>query len=359
MMSETRKGGAAGRGLALLIALGGAIAVAVLLLWALSSSFSEALGLFFAGPFANGYYFGNMLAEVCILVLAGLGASVAFASRNFNLGGEGQVYLGAVATALVCLKLPGGDPVLVPLLAAVASAAAGGLLAWLSGRLRLSLGVDELISSFLLSATVVYLCDFAVTGPLQDPTSNFQSTAAIAEGFRFAAILGPSNLSMAVLPTLAILAFTGLALARTRFGYELTLVGRNAEFARYAGVDTDFYRTAPMAISGALYGLAGSFLVLGSYHRAMKGFSAGLGWTGIAVALVAGNAPLGILPAALLFGYLDAGAKAVMVGADVTQEIVSVIQAAVFFLVTARFAESLLARRKAGRRREGGRGGPG
>ena len=78
----------------------------------------------------------------------------------------------------------------------------------------------------------------------------------------------------------------------------------------------------------------------------MKGFSSGIGWTGIAVALVAGNAPLAMLPAAFLFGYLDAGAKAVMVGADVSQEIVSVVQAAVFLFITARFADRFLAGRK-------------
>lgn len=344
-MNETRKAETASRSLSLALALAGAVLVAVLLLWSLSSSFGNALRLFFLGPFGNRYYFGNMLAEVCILILAGLGASVAFMSRNFNLGGEGQVYLGAVASAWVCIALPEGNPVLVPFVAACASAVAAGLLAWFSGRLKLSLGVDELISSFLMSAAIVYLCDFLVTGPLQDPTSNFQTTASIPAAFRFARILPPSNLSTAAIPVVAVLAFAAFVFARTRFGFELELVGKNAEFARYAGIPSGRYKTAPMALSGALYGLAGSFLVLGTYYKAMKGFSAGTGWTGIAVALVAGNAPLAIFPAALLFGYLDAGAKAVMVGADVTQEIVSVIQAVVFFLVTARFADGLLLKR--------------
>lgn len=345
-MNETRRTELKGRALSLGLSLGGAFAVTVLLLWALSSSFGDAFRLFFAAPFGNAYYFGNMLAEVGILVLAGLGAGVAFGSRNFNLGGEGQVYLGSVVTAAICLALPSGSPVLVPLLAAVASALASASLGWASGRLKLSLGVDELISSFLVSAAVVYFCDFMVTGPLQDASSNFQATGQIPGAFRFARIMPPSNLSTAVVPVLAILVLMAILLARTRFGFELSLMGKNAEFARYVGIDQGFYRTAPMAISGALYGLAGSFLVLGSYYRVMKGFSSGIGWTGIAVALVAGNAPLAMLPAAFLFGYLDAGAKAVMVGADVTQEIVSVVQAAVFLFITARFADRFLAGRK-------------
>lgn len=345
-MNETRRTELKGRALSLILALGGAFVVAIVLLWALSTSFKDAMRLFFAAPFGNAYYFGNMLSEVAILVLAGLGAGVAFGSRNFNLGGEGQVYLGAVVTAAVCLAIPSGNPFLVPVVAAAASAVVSGFLAWLSGKLRLSLGVDELISSFLVSAAVVYLCDFLVTGPLQDPSSNFQATGEIPAAFRFPRIMPPSNLSTAVIPVLAVLALMAVVLSRTRFGFELSLMGKNAEFARYVGIDQGFYRTAPMALSGALYGLAGSFLVLGGYFRVMKGFSAGIGWTGVAVALVAGNAPLAMLPSAFLFGYLDAGAKAVMVGADVTQEIVSVVEAAVFLFITARFADRFLEGRK-------------
>lgn len=345
-MNETRRTAFKGRAFSLALALGGAFAVVFVLLWALSPSLPEALRLFFAGPFGNRYNLGNMLGEAAVLVLAGLGAGVAFGSRNFNLGGEGQVYLGAVVTAAACLAFPGGNPVLVPLLASLAGALAGAFLAWLSGWLRLSLGVDELISSFLLSAAVVYCCDFLVTGPLQDLGSNFQATTAIPDAFRFARILLPSSLSTSVVPVLALLGIAAFIRARTRFGFELGLMRKNEEFARYVGIDRGFYRTMPMALSGGFYGLAGAFLVLGTYGRVMKGFSAGTGWSGIAVALVAGNAPLAVLPSALLFAYLDAGAKAVMVGTDVTQEIVSVVQAAVFLFVTARFADRFLAGRK-------------
>lgn len=343
-MIEVRWTSLGSRILSLVLALLGSGLVALVLLGLLSSDFPLASRLFFAGPFRNAFSLGNLLAEFSVLLLAGLGAGVAFASRNYNLGGEGQVYLGAVAATFVASSLAGADTLVARLASAGAGAATGALLAWISGRLRLGLGVSELISSFLLSATMVYLCDFLITGPLQDRASNFQATPSIPGALAFSRLLPPSSLSTAIFPALAIVLLAAFVTARTRFGFELGLVGRNAEFARYCGVDTRFYVSAPMAISGALYGLAGAFLVLGTYGRAMKGFSSGLGWTGLAVALVAGNAPLAVVPAAFLFAYLDSGSKAVMVGADVTQDIVSIVEAAVFFLVTARFAEPLLER---------------
>lgn len=344
------------------LAHGGAISLtiaaaalsAALLLLAFSSSFLDALGLFFLGPFKNAYYFGNMLSSSVALAVAGLGASLAFGSRNFNLGGEGQVYLGAIAAVLVCLGLPPMPPAALIAAAIGAAMATGGLMGAVSGALKRRLGVDELISSFLFSSGLVFVGDFLVTGPLQDPASNFQTTQAIPEAARLAKIFPPSSLSSSAFIALAVILLVAFLLDRSRLGFELRLTGRNPEFARYVGIDTGAYATAPMAASGALYGLAGALMILGSYYKAMKGFSSGMGWSGIAVALLAGNRPLAVIPAALFFAYLDSGAKAVMVGADVTSEIVDIVQSVVFFLVTAKALESLFLRKKP-RGAEGGR----
>jgi riboflavin transport system permease protein len=344
-MDARRKSELVARGGAIGMTMLAAFGAAILLLLAFSSSFGDALGLFFLGPFKNLYYFGNMLNAAVALTIAGLAACVAFASKNFNLGGEGQVYAGAIAAVFVCISMPEGSPVLVPILAAAAAMATGGLLGWFSGFLKRSLSVDELISSFLVSSAVVFIGDFLVTGPLQDPASNFQTTQTISAGFRFEKLLPPSSLSTGCIVAPAAVAALWFLLTRTRFGFELRTTGRNGEFAKYCGIDTGFYASASMALSGALYGFAGAALILGTYFKVMKGFSAGIGWSGLAVALVAGNNPLAVLPAALFFAYVDAGAKAVMVGADVSSEIVGVVQSVVFFLVTARAFDELFLRR--------------
>jgi simple sugar transport system permease protein len=343
--AEGRKAVAFTRLGAVAVTMACAFAAAVVLLLAFSTSFGDALGLFFLGPFKNKYYFGNMLNDSIAFALTGLGISVAFASKNFNLGGEGQVYSGAIATTAVCVAFPGGGLPVV-LLAVLAGMAVGGVLGGFSGYLKRALAVDELISSFLASAAVVLIGDYMITGPLQDPASNFQTTVEIADSFKLAKILPPSSLSTACLIAIAASIVLKLAMDRTRFGFELRLCGSNREFARYVGVDTGFFDTAPMVISGALHGLAGAAMILGTYYKAMRGFSAGVGWAGIAVALIAGNRPLAVLPAALFFAYLETGAKAVMVGADVTSEIVSVVQSVIFFLISARVLEGLFRKKR-------------
>lgn len=349
------------KGLAgLALTLGVSLAAATLLIFIFAEDFPAAMKLFFLSPFGNKYYFGNMLAAAAPLLLGGLGISFAFSSKNFNLGGEGQVYAGALAATALCLGLPGGSPLWTQILAALAGAAAGGLIGSVSGILKKGLGVDELISSFLISAALTLGVDYLITGPLQDQSSNFQTTLPIAESLRFPRIFMPSQLSSALIVALALALLAKLVYDKTRFGYELRAFGGNSEFAAYCGMNTGLYTVLPMGLSGAFHGLAGAMMIMGTYYKAMKGFSSGVGWTAIAVALIARNNPLAVIPSAFFFAYLDAGAKSVMIGSNVSSEIVAVVQSCIFFLVTAQVAgRALPAKRKRNRpaaqaTREGG-----
>lgn len=334
----------------LVITLAASFAAAILLLLLFAEDFPSALRLFFLSPFGNTYAFGNMLASAVPMMLAGLGISVAFASRNFNLGGEGQVYAGGLAAVAICLAFPEGSPLAVQTLAAFAGALAGGLIGAFSGALKRALKVDELISSFLISAIVVLIVDYLITGPLQDTSSNFQTTLAIAPSLRFPRILPPSSLSSGIFLGLAISLIAKLVFDRTRFGYELRVYGQGGEFAHYCGINTGLYTLLPMGLSGALHGLAGAAMIMGSYYKAMRGFSAGVGWSAISVALIARNNPLAVIPSAFFLAYLDAGAKGVMIGSNVSSEIVSVAQAVIFFLITASFAKKPRSRERMGAR---------
>ncbi len=134
---------------------------------------------------------------------------------------------------------------------------------------------------------------------------------------------------------------------RTHAGYEMRMCGLNREFARYGGINIRTYLVLPMVLSGALHGLAGAFSVLGTHGAAIKGFSGGMGWNGIAVALIARNNPLAVVPAALLFAWLDAGARAATLHGDVTYEIAAIAQSCIFFLVTAQALYGLARKRRA------------
>ncbi|MDC7226594.1 MAG: ABC transporter permease [Spirochaetales bacterium] len=334
--------------IALLITLSAAFMVMLVMIFIMSETPGETLFYFFAGPLTNKYYLGNMFNSAIPLILTGLGIAFAFRSSMFNLGGEGQVYAGGFAATAVCLAMPAAGAffgITVSLLAAVVT---GAVIAGLSGFFKMKWRTDELISSFLISNALIYIVDNFITGPFDDPGNNLLTTSKVAEQFWFNKIFPPSNLDISIVfvVIIAILAF--FYLFKTHQGYEMRMCGVNPEFARYGGINVGKYIMLPMLWSGALHGLAGAVYVLGTSHACFKGFSGGMGWNGIAVALIARNNPIAVIPAALFFAYIEAGAESAMINADITIEIASIVQSVVFFLITAQAIYNFLKyRRKA------------
>ncbi len=328
------------------LAVGFSLALTCTVLALFSTDFGGALEQFFIAPFSNRYFFGNFLADAVPLAIAGLGVLIAFKSKNFNLGGEGQLYSGALVAGILALSL-GVDmsPLELWFSVSIAGAFAGLLIAAISGVLKAYRGVSEMISSFLISAIMVNVVDFFVTGPLQDPSSNFQTTRQLATKLLLPKILAPSKLDVSVLVALALVVGAALAASHTRVGFELKICGENEEFARYCGIPVAGYNVGAMAISGALHGLAGALLVIGPQTRVMRGFSGGIGWSAISVALLAQGSELGIVPAALFVAFLDSGSNQVMIGSGIPSEIISILQAAALFFITAQALPHLKRRR--------------
>ena len=323
--------GAAG----LAITLGISFLIAILLILLLSKQPLATIYYFFIGPLTNKYYLGNMLNTAVPLTFTGLGIAVAFKSSVFNLGGEGQVYSGALAATVICLALPQANGYLGGLAALAGALAMGAVLAGLSGFFKMKWGTDELISSFLISTAVGFIVNYFITGPLDDPGNNLLASFAIDKRYFLAGLFPPSKLNVSALFALAAAGLVFFLLYYTHPGYEMRMCGLNREFSRYGGINVSAYVVLPMLLSGALHGLAGGLAILGTYHMAVKEFSFGMGWNGIAVSLIARNHPLGVVPAAIFFAYLDAGAKAAMLHSDVTFEIAAIVQSVIFYLVTA------------------------
>ena len=227
-----------------------------------------------------------------------------------------------------------------------AGMAAGGILAGLSGFLKMKWGTNELISSFMISGAAVLIVNYFITGPMDDPINNLLATCRVGDQYCLMRIFRPSNLNIGAVLAILMTGLVYFLMYYTRWGYEIRMCGENREFARYGGINISVYMVLPMILSGALQGLAGGVVVLGTHHMVIKEFTIGIGWKGIAVALVARNQPLGAIPAAILFAYLDAGAKAAMIHSDVTYEISSIIQSIIFYLVTAQAIYSFVSRRR-------------
>jgi len=318
--------------------------VLILLVITLSDTPAKTLYFFFIGPFRNLFSFGNMLNAAVPLVFGALGITVAMKAGNLNLGGEGQIYLGAFVTTAAALSFqPLGA--MGGVFAASLSVLASGAMAAFSGFCKSRWKTSELITTFLLSAAIIPVINYLVTGPFLDPETSLQSTKKIAENMRLPLLLKPSGLNASAVFACAATIITHYFLAKTRRGYELRITGANELFARYGGINTKFVNVLSMAISGGLCGLAGSLAVLGTHYATVREFSAGLGWNALAVALIAGFYIPAVIPAALFFAWISAGARIAMQNTGLTHEVASVVQAIIFFLSTSLVIRNIFSRK--------------
>jgi simple sugar transport system permease protein len=317
----------------------------VLLVFLLSDTPFDALYFFFVGPFRNLFSFGNMLNASVPLIFGALGIIIAMKAGSLNIGGEGQVYLGAFTTTVIALQLSSLG-MIGAIIAAAAGALAAGLLAAFSGFCKAKWNISEVITTFLISCAVIPIVSYLITGPFHDPQTSLLSTKKIAENMRLALILKPSSLSSGILIALVFVFIVHFFLNKTKIGYEFRMAGNNEMFARYGGINTKLNTVLAMTISGCLYGLAGGIAVLGIYHSAIKEFSFGFGWNGLAVALIAGFFPPAVIPAAIFFAWLGAGARIAMQNTGLTAEVASIVQAVVFLLSTSLFIRNIFLRRR-------------
>ena len=278
----------------------------------------RAIGVMVRGAFLYEGSLGYTLYYTTNFIFTGLAVSVAFHAALFNIGGEGQAAIGGLGATLVCLALDAALPglLLVPLaiLAAAAFGAAWAFApAWLQAHRGSHVVITTIMFNFIAAGVMVSL----LTGPLIRPGQSSPTTRTFAESARVPAvheILGvvgievarsPLNLSFVL--ALAACVFVWLLIRRTRFGYALRTLGHSPPAAAYAGIRIPRTVIFAMAISGALAGLMAVNEVLGVQHRLLLDFTAGYGFTGIAVSLMGRNHPVGIVLASLLFGALYQG----------------------------------------------------
>lgn len=266
----------------------------------------------FMGGLGNLRALGDSSMKAAILALTGLSVAIAFATGLFNIGGEGQLVCGAIAAAFVGQAVhPGTAWVHVPL-ALLAAAVAGALPALLAAWLKVRRGVHEVISTIMLNWTAIYLVEgWLVTGPLRATSATGNSlpgTAQIDATAELPRFFGMrSDLGVGLLVAVAMALFAWVMLRKTWLGFEMRASGDSADTARTSGLPVERRVYLSMAISGACAGLAGAIIILGIHRQYPATFRTGYGFDGVAVSLIGGNHPLGILVAAAFFGVIRAG----------------------------------------------------
>ncbi len=263
-----------------------------------------------AGSMGSPGAWNGTLKDTTPLLIAGLAVYVALRAGLFNIGVEGQLIVGAMACAVVALAVPG---VLGIALGVAAGTVCGGLWALPAGLIKAYRGGHEVITTIMLNSVALFFTHYMVAGPIQAPGQQNTTTARLAEATMLPVLYSapPLRVSSAILAGLLLLGLFTIWLRRTVSGYELGLVGANPRAAELAGVATKRVIVRSMLASGAISGLAGALQVLAYEGRFYADFSPGYGFDALGVALLAGASPLGLIPAAFLFGVLSKGSSAV------------------------------------------------
>jgi simple sugar transport system permease protein len=286
------------------------------------------------GSFGGTYPISQTLAAAIPLATIALGTAVAFRVQLWNIGGEGQFYMGAFgATAVELIGAPAGWPAIVLLPAMLVAGFVGGA-AWalVPAWLRAWHGVNEIITTLMLNYVAILWVNYLVYGPLKDPQGhNFPFSPRFPDSATFAR-MGDGQLHTGLFVPIIGAVVLLLLMSRTRWGYELRVVGENAEAARYAGINVRRTMLSAMLVSGGMAGIAGMVQVAGIIHLLNGQLSNSYGYTAIVIAWLARLHPLAILLVSVLFGALVNGGYAVS-QEGIPQALGAVLQGMILFFV--------------------------
>jgi simple sugar transport system permease protein len=331
-----------------ILALISAFSVIAVGLWWTDASPLNVFSALLVGAGGDQYRLTETLVKASPLLYTGLAVTLALHGGVWNIGAEGQLLLGALATAWVGSYTTALSPLWAVLIVCGAAMLAGGLWASLAALLKSKRGVNEVISTIMLNFIAVGLVSYCVHGPVMETAARYPQTDLLPAAAHLPRLLPPTRLHLGV--PLALLTAYGVwfLLFRTKEGFQLRATGANPVAARFAGVQVERQLYLALILSGALAGLAGGIEVSGVTQRVYEKFSPGYGYTAIAVALLGQRSPLGVVLAALFFGALEAGSGTMQRVAGVSSVLVAVIQATVVGFLAAyntKKVRSILTRR--------------
>ena len=293
------------------------------------------LGQVFTGLFTK-RQFGNTVEYAMVLFLTGLACAVGARAGIFNVGGEGQLYLGAIVSAYIGVVLNGLSPWIVIPVAALGAMAAGALYAWIPGVLKVKKKVNEVITTIMMNSIAIYFCAFLSNGPWKTSQPNRVSgTDPLDNVYRFTQLIRGSNLTTAIFASAIIAFFIWYVMSRTATGFEMKLTGHNPRFAKYLGLSVDKLVIGSMVVSGAICGLVGMMEAYGVRGNYQDGISNEYYFDGLLVAMIMGYRPVGIIVMSFFFAFLKVGAAGMELNAGVPGELYRIIQSVVIFFMAA------------------------
>ena len=278
----------------------------------------------------------DILASMIPIIFTGLSVCVMFSANQFNLGAEGGIMLGAFVSALVAVyfPLPGA---LLPIAAVLLGGISVGIMMLIPAVLKAKLGVSEMVNSLMLNYAVMYFIKYLLNTHLADKTKGqimtyeFQPNAAIPQ-----LVDNGSKLSWGFVVALVAVVLCSLFMYRTRWGYATRMIGINQQFSKYSGMNVAGIIILSQVLGGLLAGFGGGIEMLGRYTSFNWSALPGYGWTGITVAILAGNNPIYVPLAAFFISYLNKGCSLMSTYSGVPSQLIDILQAVIFLFFAAK-----------------------
>ena len=283
------------------------------------------------------------------MILAGIAVCIPFKAQVFNLGVDGQIYLGAIGATAVALALPPQTGAFGIILTFLVAALCGALFALIPAALNVFFGADMVVSTMMLNFIGELFASFMASVVMQDPEQITQMRASrmLPESMwlpRFASMKGSANIGIFIAVAIAVAA--GFIFYKTTLGYEIKVVGTNPTFARYGGMKPNRVIFKTMALSGAVAGVIGAAEITAVQHRLISSFNPGIGFDGVVVALLASNNPLGVIASGFYFGALKNAGNVIKRVDSVPEVVTEIVMAIIILTISIRVTVNIKHKRR-------------
>lgn len=308
----------------------------VILILAAGADPGRAVSAFWIGVFGSTTGFAEIFVKATPIILVSLGVAVSFQTGFFNIGGEGQFYMGALASAFVALKMNWIPGILRIILCAVAAMIVGAGWSLIPAIMKTKLKISETVNTIMMNYIALMIIGIVIRGPLQEEGSSFPQTGQIDKSARLPQLWMPTRLHLGIVIAVITAFIVWFIMKRSTLGFEMRMVGNNKRCASCLGMPVTRSLLLSAAMGGGLAGLAGMSELLGVQFRLLEGLSSGVGYTGVLIALLASNQPLGVLLVSIIYAFFQTGANTMQRQVGVPAAIVQIVTGMIVIIMLSR-----------------------
>ena len=282
--------------------------------------------------------FRNFLESLVVTtpyLFSGIAVALGFQAGIFNIGAEGQLYMGSIMAAWAGFTFKGLPPIVHVPLALGTGILAGGLWGLIPGFIKAKTGASEVINTIMMNYIAFAFVQYLIAHPFQDPVQSFKTPLIEQSAHLYRFFEDPLRLHIGFVIAIIIAVLAWFFLYKTTWGYEFRAVGFNPHASKYSGINSPIITILALTISGAIAGLAGASEMLGVNFRQTQALSTGYGFDAIAIALLAKNHPLGIIITSMLFGFMRHGSRVMQLKTQIPIDIISILQSFIILFIAA------------------------